>query len=90
LLVRRDEIPDAPADAAGRRGSSPTASTAPPRYFPLVGQLVGLLCAGAWLTAGRLWPGLPAAVLAVAVGVLVTGRPARDGLADTADGLAAA
>jgi adenosylcobinamide-GDP ribazoletransferase len=57
------------------------------RYFPLVGQLVGLLCAGAWLAAGRFWPGLPAAVLAIAVGVLVTGALHEDGLADTADGL---
>lgn len=57
------------------------------RYFPLVGQLVGLLCAGAWLAAGRLWPGLPAAALAVGAGVLVTGALHEDGLADTADGL---
>ena len=57
------------------------------RYFPLVGQLVGLLCACVWLAAGRLWAGLPAAVLAVAVGVLVTGALHEDGLADTADGL---
>ena len=57
------------------------------RYFPLVGQLVGLLCAGVWLAAGRLWPGWPAAALAVGAGVLVTGALHEDGLADTADGL---
>jgi adenosylcobinamide-GDP ribazoletransferase len=57
------------------------------RYFPVVGQLVGLLCAGVWLAAGRLWPGLPAAALAVGAGVLVTGALHEDGLADTADGL---
>ncbi len=79
FLTRLPTPPDArfPPDGVDRSA----------RYFPLVGQLVGLLCAGAWLAAGRLWPGLPAAVLAVAVGVLVTGALHEDGLADTADGL---
>jgi adenosylcobinamide-GDP ribazoletransferase len=57
------------------------------RYFPLVGQIVGVVCAGVWLAAGRLWPGAPAAALAVGAGVLVTGAFHEDGLADTADGL---
>jgi adenosylcobinamide-GDP ribazoletransferase len=57
------------------------------RYFPLAGQLVGLISAGVWLAARQLWPGLPAAVLAVAAGVLATGGFHEDGLADTADGL---
>jgi adenosylcobinamide-GDP ribazoletransferase len=57
------------------------------RYFPVIGQLVGVLCAAVWLAAGRLWPGLPAAVLAVGAGVLATGALHEDGLADTADGL---
>jgi adenosylcobinamide-GDP ribazoletransferase len=57
------------------------------RYFPLAGQLVGLLSAAVWLIAGQMWPGLPAAVLAVAAGVLATGGFHEDGLADTADGL---
>ncbi len=79
FLTRLPTPPDArfPPDGVDRSA----------RYFPLVGQLVGLLCAGAWLAAGRLWPGLPAAVVAVAVGVLVTGALHEDGLADTADGL---
>jgi len=57
------------------------------RYFPFVGQLVGLLCSGVWLAAGRLWLGAPAAALAVGAGVLITGAFHEDGLADTADGL---
>src|SRR5437868_6986695 len=57
------------------------------RYFPLVGQIVGLISAAVWLGASRLWPGLPAAVLAVGAGVLVTGAFHEDGLGDTADGL---
>ena len=68
-------------------GFQPDGVTRSARYFPVVGQLVGLLCAAAWLAAGRLWPGLPAAALAVGAGVLITGGLHEDGLADTADGL---
>ena len=57
------------------------------RYFPLVGQLVGLISALVWLGAGRMWSAWPAAVLAVGASVLVTGAFHEDGLADTADGL---
>ncbi len=56
------------------------------RYFPLAGQFVGILAAALWLVADRVWPGAPAAILAVAVGILVTGALHEDGLADTADG----
>lgn len=57
------------------------------RYYPLVGQGVGLLCAGVLLVAGMVWHGWVPALLAVTVGVLVTGAFHEDGLADTADGL---
>ena len=57
------------------------------RFFPLTGQLVGVLCAVIWLAASRVWPGLPAAALAIGAGVLITGGFHEDGLADTADGL---
>jgi adenosylcobinamide-GDP ribazoletransferase len=57
------------------------------RYFPLVGQLVGLISALVWLGAGRLWGGTVAAILAIGAGALVTGGFHEDGLADTADGL---
>jgi len=57
------------------------------RYFPLVGQVVGGLCAGALLLADHVWTGWLAALIAVLVGVLVTGAFHEDGLADTADGL---
>ena len=57
------------------------------RYFPLVGQLVGLVAAAVWIGASRIWPGLPAAVLAIGAGALLTGGFHEDGLADTADGL---
>ena len=68
-------------------GFQPDWITRSARYFPVVGQLVGVICAGVWLLAEQVWPGLPAAVLAVGVGMLATGGFHEDGLADTADGL---
>lgn len=57
------------------------------RYFPLVGLLVGLVCAAAFAGASQLWSGWLAALLAMAAGVLLTGAFHEDGLADTFDGL---
>ena len=57
------------------------------KYFPVAGQLVGGLCAGVLVVASSLWSGTLPALLAVAVGVLITGAFHEDGLADTADGL---
>lgn len=57
------------------------------RYFPLVGQGVGLVSALVLIGAERVWGGGVAAVLAIAAGLLVTGAFHEDGLADTADGL---
>lgn len=56
-------------------------------YFPLVGALVGAVCAGVLLAAAALWPQPIPAILAVAAGIAVTGAFHEDGLADTADGL---
>ena len=57
------------------------------RYFPLVGLLVGAVCAVMLLAVGQLWGGALPALLAIATGVLITGGFHEDGLADTADGL---
>ena len=57
------------------------------RYFPLVGQGVGAICAGVLLVGERLWNAPVGAVLAIGVGLLITGAFHEDGLADTADGL---
>ena len=57
------------------------------RYFPLVGQLVGVLSALALVLATQAWSGTVPVVLALTVGILVTGAFHEDGLADTADGL---
>ncbi|HTJ89662.1 MAG TPA: adenosylcobinamide-GDP ribazoletransferase [Acidocella sp.] len=57
------------------------------RYFPLVGQLVGLVAALVLLLAAQLWSPLVAGLLALLTAMLITGALHEDGLADTADGL---
>ncbi len=57
------------------------------KFFPLVGQLVGALSAGALLLAGEVWQGFVPLLLAITAGILITGAFHEDGLADTADGL---
>jgi adenosylcobinamide-GDP ribazoletransferase len=56
--------------------------------FPLVGLVVGLLSGLAYALAARLHvPPLAAALIALGLGVLLTGGLHEDGLADTADGI---
>lgn len=57
------------------------------RYFPLIGQGVGALSAVVFFAAYQVWPPTVAALLAIGVGLIVTGAFHEDGLADTADGL---
>ena len=57
------------------------------RYFPLVGLLVGGVCAAVFWAASQFWSGALPALLAIGAGVLLTGAFHEDGLADTADGL---
>ncbi|MEM6640908.1 MAG: adenosylcobinamide-GDP ribazoletransferase, partial [Pseudomonadota bacterium] len=69
---------------------TPERMAATPRYYPLVGALVGLLCAMVYmLTASKLTP-VVGVLLAVAAGLLLTGAFHEDGLADTFDGLGSA
>ena len=56
-------------------------------YYPLVGALIGLCIAAVWFGAQFLFPPLPAVLLAMAAGLLLTGAMHEDGLADTMDGL---
>ena len=56
-------------------------------YYPVVGWIVGAICAAALLVADRFWPPLVGAALSTVVGLLITGGLHEDGLADTADGL---
>jgi len=69
------------------RGFQPDWIARSARYFPLVGQAVGAICALVLLAADRWLGGWLPALLAVATGVLLTGGFHEDGLADTADGL---
>lgn len=69
------------------KASEPDWITRSARYFPLVGQGVGAVCAGVLLIGDRLWSAPVGAILAIAAGLLITGAFHEDGLADTADGL---
>ncbi len=72
------DMHDLPAEWLARSG----------KYFPLVGGLVGGLSALALMGAHMVWPfGLLPALLALTVGLIVTGALHEDGLADTADAL---
>jgi len=66
---------------------SPNAVTASVAYFPAVGALVGLVCAGVLTTAADAFPAKLAVLLSMLAGVLVTGAFHEDGLADAADGI---
>jgi adenosylcobinamide-GDP ribazoletransferase len=57
------------------------------RYFPFVGQFVGLIAALVLLLAAQFWSGLIPGLLALLTAALITGALHEDGLADTADGL---
>lgn len=54
--------------------------------FPLVGAFIGSVSAAIFLLAHKSLPDWPAALLAVAIGTLLTGALHEDGLADCADG----
>ncbi len=69
------------------RGFTPDMISRSTRYYPVVGALVGGICALALTGAAQVWDGILPALLAVAAGVLVTGAFHEDGLADTFDGL---
>lgn len=56
-------------------------------WLPLIGWLVGGLCALGYLLFALVLPPLPAVVLSLACGVLLTGAFHEDGFADSCDGL---
>ncbi|MCO7227039.1 adenosylcobinamide-GDP ribazoletransferase [Pleionea sp. CnH1-48] len=57
------------------------------RYFPLVGWIIGLLCAAVFLLLERLFPINIAVLLSMLFSIFLTGAFHEDGLADTADGI---
>ena len=56
------------------------------KYFPLVGWLIGAVCAAAFYLAATTWPAGVAVVISMALGVLLTGALHEDGFADSCDG----
>ena len=60
---------------------------ATPRYYPLIGLLIGCVTALAYWAAAQVFPPLLAALLSTAATLLFTGAFHEDGLADTFDGV---
>ncbi len=56
------------------------------RYFPLVGLLIGLICAAKLYVANQVFPFTIAVALSMLAGILATGAFHEDGLADSCDG----
>lgn len=56
------------------------------RYFPLVGLVVGTICAGVYAAAASIWPAPVAAILSTVAGIYATGAFHEDGFADMCDG----
>ncbi len=69
---------------------TPERLAAAPRYYPLVGALVGALCAVVYSLAVTALTPPVAVLLALSAGLLITGAFHEDGLADTFDGLGGA
>lgn len=55
-------------------------------YYPLVGSLLGALCAALFLASGTLWPKSLAVLMVIAAGICLTGALHEDGWSDMADG----
>ena len=55
-------------------------------YLPLVGWLVGGITAAGFYLTNLLWPQLTSVILALIIGVLLTGAFHEDGFADVCDG----
>lgn len=56
------------------------------KYFPLVGWLVGGVCALTFHLTVGFWPASVAVILSLVVGVILTGALHEDGFADSCDG----
>ncbi|MGZ8227679.1 MAG: adenosylcobinamide-GDP ribazoletransferase [Methylococcaceae bacterium] len=55
-------------------------------FLPLVGWLVGGVCALAFYLAALLWPPMAAVIIALIAGIFLTGAFHEDGFADVCDG----
>ncbi len=66
---------------------TPERLTSAVRYYPLVGLLIGSICAATFWALDLVFPTFLALILSMAIGILVTGAFHEDGLADTFDGI---
>jgi len=66
---------------------SPERLGAAVRYYPLIGVLIGVLCASTYWGAQYVFPPVVAVILSFGMGLLLTGALHEDGLADTVDGV---
>ncbi len=66
---------------------SPQAMAASPRWYPGAGLLIGAAVGGVFWLAAQVYPGVLAALLSTAAGLMLTGCLHEDGLADFCDGL---
>ena len=57
------------------------------RYFPLIGWLLGAICAGSFVVLSEVFTQEISVLLVVLIGIYTTGAFHEDGLADTCDGL---
>src|SRR5258707_10292475 len=57
------------------------------KYLPAIGALIGAICASVLQITSHLWGGSLPSVLAVAVGIVLTGGLHEDGFADFFDAL---
>jgi len=66
---------------------TPERMAASVKYYPLVGVIIGALCASSYWVAQVALPHALSVMAAVAIGLLFTGAFHEDGLADTFDGI---
>jgi adenosylcobinamide-GDP ribazoletransferase len=66
---------------------TPERFAATPRWYPVVGALIGLMTGSVFWLAVQVFPPLLAATLSTAAGILLTGAFHEDGFADACDGL---
>jgi adenosylcobinamide-GDP ribazoletransferase len=71
----------------GRRALAAGSEHGAALWFPIVGGLVGVVAAAAYVLAEAVLGGFYGAAFALTVSAIVTGALHHDGLADTADGL---
>lgn len=66
---------------------TPERMAASVRYYPMVGILIGGLCAASYYFSDLIFPTAISVLFAIAFGLLITGGFHEDGLADTFDGI---